>query len=153
MLRMAKIIYIPQQSAALEPILLACSSLYRWYERMAITATYVLYKPIYENTFGFIPMVVTWLILFLGSSIISFGISSLWWIHFIAIRWRLLSWEARSLRDVFNNPNPIMLDQIWNKSTSSTKVRRAFLDVCSMALQTNYDAWRQRTIAMNNKIT
>jgi len=97
MLRMAKIIYIPQQSAALEPILLACSLLYRWYERVAITATYVLYKPIYEITFGFIPMVVTWLILFLGSSIISFGISSLWWIHFIAIRWRLLSWEGHSL--------------------------------------------------------
>ena len=152
MLRMAETIYIPQQSAALEPILVACSSLYRWYERMAIAATHLLYKPIYKITFGFIPMVVTWLILFLGSSIISFGISSLWWIHFIAIRWRLLSWEGRSLRDIFHNPNPIKPDQIRNKSTSSTTVRRAFLDVCSMALQANYDAWRQQTIAMNKKI-
>ena len=152
MLQMAKIIYIPQQSAALEPILLACSLLYQWYKRMAIAATYVLYKPIYEITFGFIPMVVTWLILFLGSSIISFGISSLWWIHFIKIWWRLLSWEGRSLCDIFNDPNPTKLDRSWNKPTSSTTVRRAFFDVCSIALQANYDAWRQQTIAMNKKI-
>ena len=146
MLRLAEIIYIPQQSAALEPILVTCSSLYRWYERMAIAATYLLYKPIYEIIFGIIPMVVTWLILFIDSSIISIGISSLWWIHFIKIWWLLLSCEGRPSFNIFYDPNPTKLDRIRNKPTPSRTVRRAFLDVYSMALQANYDAWRQRTI-------
>jgi len=119
---------------------------------MAIAATYLLYKPIYEIMFGFIPMVVAWLILFLGSSIISIGISSLWWIHFIKIWWLLLSCEGRPSFDIFYDPNPTKLDRIRNKPTPSRTVRRSFLDVCSMALQENYDAWRQRTIAMNKKI-
>ena len=64
-----------------------CYSFYRWYEKMAIAATYMFYRPIWEILFGFLPTVVTWIILFFGSSIFSFGISSLWWIHYIKIWW------------------------------------------------------------------
>ena len=119
---------------------------------MAIAVTYLLYQPIYEILFVFIPMAVTWLILFFGSFIISFGLSSLWWIHYIKIWWRLLSWEGRPLCSIFYNPNPTKLDRSWNTPFSTRKGKRKFFDGCSMAFQANYDIWRQRTIAMNKRI-
>ncbi len=146
---MAEFIYIPQQSPALQPVMNTCYSFYQWYIKIAIAGTYMLYKPMYEIFFGFLPMIVMILALHIGSSIVSFGISSIWWIHYIKIWWRLLSWEGRSLFSIFYDANPSEIDRTANRPTTSKKVRRAFFDGCSMQFDANYSIWRRRTIAMN----
>jgi len=141
LLRMAEFIYIPQQSPALQPVMNTCYSFYQWYIKIAIAGTYILYKPIYEFFFGFIPFVVMFLVLFIGGSIISFGISNIWWVHYIRIWWRLLSWEGRSFFSILCDANPSKLDRNQNKPTHARKVRRAFFDGCSVQFDANDATW------------
>jgi len=149
---MAEFIYTPQQSPALQPVMNTCHSFYQWYIRIAIAGTYTLYKTSYEFFFGFIPLLVMFPVLFIGSSIMSVGISTIWWVHYIRIWWRLLSWEGRSFSSIFYDANPSKFDRNQNKPTHARKVRREFFDGCSVQFDANDTTWRQRAIAMNKII-
>ena len=152
LLRMAEFIYTPQQSPALQPVMITCHSFYQWYIRMAIAGTYTLYRTFYEFFLGFIPSLVMFPVLFIGSSIMSVGISNIWWVHYIRTWWRLLSWEGRSFFSIFYDANPTKLDRNSNKTIQARKLRRAFLDGCLVQLDSIDTTWRQRALAMNKII-
>ena len=118
---------------------------------MAINVTYAMYTPVFQIFLGLIPTVIVWLMMFIGSSMASFVISSLWRIQNIRIWWCWISCTGRSIFKILRHANPSQQERTVQVN-SQVKTKRQHSADCSYRRDMNYDTWRKRITYLNESL-